>query len=114
VAHDAAQGDIAAGRGRAGLLAAAAARVIYTSSGAGVITLMVIGALLLVSPFVIARVERLSVNVRGLDAATDPGQQPPPDGRRGARPSRHLTYRTPVCPPAPFACYHAFRPEQIG
>jgi len=47
------------------LLAAAAARVIYTSSGAGVITLMVIGALLLVSPFVIARVERLSVNARG-------------------------------------------------
>ena len=72
VAHDAAQGDIAAGRGRAGLLAAAAARVIYTSSGAGVITLPVIGALLLVSPFVIARVERLSVNARGLDAATDP------------------------------------------
>jgi len=95
------------------LLAAAAARVIYTSSGAGVITLTVIGALLLVSPFVIARVERLSVNARGLDAATDPDS----NRRRmaaGARPSRHLIYRTPMCPPAPFACYHAFRPEQIG
>jgi hypothetical protein len=42
------------------LLAAAAARVIYTSSGAGIVTLMVIGAVLLVSPFVIARLERLS------------------------------------------------------
>ena len=40
------------------LLAAAAARVIYTSSGAGIVTLMVIGAVLLISPFVIARVER--------------------------------------------------------
>jgi hypothetical protein len=47
------------------LLAAAAARVIYTSSGAGIVTLLVIGALLLVSPFVIARVERLSSNTAG-------------------------------------------------
>ena len=47
------------------LLAAAAARVIYTSSGAGIVTLLVIGAVLLVSPFVIARVERLSVNSGG-------------------------------------------------
>src|ERR1700761_5635516 len=44
------------------LLAAAAARVIYTSSGAGIVTLLVIGAVLLVSPFVISRVERLSQN----------------------------------------------------
>ncbi|MBO0815275.1 MAG: hypothetical protein J2P30_09060 [Actinobacteria bacterium] len=48
------------------LLAAAAARVIYTSSGAGIVTLLVIGAVLLISPFVITRVERLSVNARGL------------------------------------------------
>ena len=47
------------------LLAAAAARVIYTSSGAGIVTLLVIGAVLLVSPFVIARVERLSMNSGG-------------------------------------------------
>jgi len=47
------------------LLGAAAARVIYTSSGAGIVTLLVIGAVLLVSPFVIARVERLSINSRG-------------------------------------------------
>jgi hypothetical protein len=47
------------------LLAAAAARVIYTSSGAGIVTLLVIGALLLISPFVIARVERLSMNSGG-------------------------------------------------
>jgi hypothetical protein len=44
------------------LLAAAAARVIYTSSGAGIVTLMVIGAVLLVSPFVIARMDRLSTS----------------------------------------------------
>jgi hypothetical protein len=49
------------------LLAAAAARVIYTSSGAGIVTLLVIGAVLLISPFVITRVERLSVNARGLE-----------------------------------------------
>ena len=47
------------------LLAAAAARVIYTSSGAGIVTLMVIGAVLLVSPFVIARLERLSTGASG-------------------------------------------------
>jgi hypothetical protein len=47
------------------LLGAAAARVIYTSSGAGIVTLLVIGAVLLVSPFVITRVERLSFNSAG-------------------------------------------------
>ena len=49
------------------LLGAAAARVIYTSSGAGIVTLLVIGAILLVSPFVIARVERLSMNAAGYE-----------------------------------------------
>ena len=48
------------------LLAAAAARVVYTSSGAGIVTLLVIGAVLLISPFVIARVERLSLNTGAL------------------------------------------------
>src|SRR5260370_16697798 len=47
------------------LLGDAAAREIYTSSGAGIVTLLVIGALLLISPFVIARVERLSMNSGG-------------------------------------------------
>jgi hypothetical protein len=47
------------------LLGAAAARAIYTSSGAGIVTLLVIGAVLLISPFVIARVERLSLNSSG-------------------------------------------------
>ena len=47
------------------LLGAAAARVIYTSSGAGIVTLLIIGAVLLVSPFVIARVERMSINSGG-------------------------------------------------
>ena len=49
------------------LLGAAAARAIYTSSGAGLVTLMVIGAVLLVSPFVIARVERQSIDAAGLE-----------------------------------------------
>jgi hypothetical protein len=49
------------------LLAAAAARVIYTSSGAGIVTLLVIGAVLLISPFVIARVERLNANFTGFE-----------------------------------------------
>src|SRR5437660_12078972 len=49
------------------LLGAAAARAIYISSGAGIVTLLVIGALLLVSPFVIARVERLSQHPSGLE-----------------------------------------------
>jgi hypothetical protein len=47
------------------LLAAAAGRVIYTSSGAGIVTLLVIGALLLISSFVIARMERLRMNSGG-------------------------------------------------
>jgi len=47
------------------LLAAAAARAIYTSSGPGIVTLLVIGAVLLVSPFVISRVERLSAPAGG-------------------------------------------------
>jgi hypothetical protein len=49
------------------LLAAAAARVIYTSSGPGIVTLLVIGAVLLISPFVISRVERLSTNAGGYE-----------------------------------------------
>jgi hypothetical protein len=49
------------------LLAAAAARVIYTSSGAGIVTLLVIGAVLLVSPFIIARVERLTLSASGFE-----------------------------------------------
>jgi hypothetical protein len=49
------------------LLAAAAARVIYTSSGPGIVTLLVIGAVLLVSPFIIARVERLNANSAGFE-----------------------------------------------
>src|SRR5215510_11057890 len=49
------------------LLAAAAARVIYTSSGAGIVTLLVIGTVLLISPFVISRVERLSMNTGRFD-----------------------------------------------
>ena len=48
------------------LLAAAAARAIYTSSGAGIVTLLIIGAVLLISPFVIARVERLSLHTGAL------------------------------------------------
>jgi len=49
------------------LLAAAAARVIYTSSGAGIVTLIIVGAVLLISPFVIARVERLSAGSAGYE-----------------------------------------------
>jgi hypothetical protein len=49
------------------LLAAAAARVIYTSSGAGIVTLLIIGAVLLISPFIIARVERLNANSAGFE-----------------------------------------------
>ena len=52
-------------------LAAAAARVIYTSSGAGIVTLMVIGAVLLISPFVIARVERRAAGGR-MDWSSSP------------------------------------------
>ena len=49
------------------LLGAAAARVIYTSSGAGIVTLIIVGAVLLISPFVIARVERLSAGPAGYE-----------------------------------------------
>jgi hypothetical protein len=49
------------------LLAAAAARVIYTSSSSGMVALVVIGAALLVSPFVISRVERFSASASGYE-----------------------------------------------
>jgi hypothetical protein len=76
------------------LLAAAAARVIYTSSGAGIITLLVIGAVLLISPFVISRAERLSVNARGLELplTRELAGAGAPDA---ARPPRHLTRHSP-------------------
>jgi hypothetical protein len=66
------------------LLAAAAARVIYTSSGAGIVTLLVIGAVLLISPFVIARVERLSVNAGGhtLQLTREMAEMGAPDAAR--------------------------------
>ena len=52
---------------RLALLAAAAARVISCSSGPGIVTLLVIGAVLLISPFVISHVERLSTNAGGYE-----------------------------------------------
>jgi hypothetical protein len=50
-----------------GLLAAAVIRVIGIASGAGLTTVVVAGAVLLVSPFIIGRVQRLSVSTSGLD-----------------------------------------------
>ena len=49
------------------LLGVAVARVVLTSSGAGIVTLTIVGAVLLVSPFIISRVERLSTNTRGFE-----------------------------------------------
>jgi hypothetical protein len=49
------------------LLGAAAARVIYIGSATGIVTLMVIGAVLLISPFVISRVERLALRQSGFE-----------------------------------------------
>lgn len=42
-------------------------RVIATASGAGLVTVVVVGALLLISPFVIARLERLSAAASGFE-----------------------------------------------
>jgi hypothetical protein len=66
------------------LLAAAAARVIYTSSGAGIVTLLIIGAVLLVSPFLIARLERLSARTGGyaLQLTREMAQMGAPDAAR--------------------------------
>lgn len=49
------------------LLAAGVIRVIATATGAGLVTVIVAGAVLLVSPFIITRIERLSVSTTGLD-----------------------------------------------
>ncbi|HEX4060206.1 MAG TPA: hypothetical protein VHY58_04210 [Streptosporangiaceae bacterium] len=49
------------------LLAASVVRVIGISSGAGLVTVVVAGAVLLVSPFVIARVQRFSVSPSGFE-----------------------------------------------
>ncbi|HEY1917491.1 MAG TPA: hypothetical protein VGH27_18135 [Streptosporangiaceae bacterium] len=49
------------------LLAAAVVRIVGDASGAGLVALVVAGGLLLVSPFVIARVEKLSVSTSGFE-----------------------------------------------
>jgi hypothetical protein len=49
------------------LLISSGIRVIVTSNGSGLVTIIVAGAVLLVSPFIINRVERLSVSTSGLD-----------------------------------------------
>lgn len=49
------------------LLTAGVIRVIGIASGAGLVTVVVAGGVLLVSPFIIARVERLSVTSSGLE-----------------------------------------------
>jgi hypothetical protein len=49
------------------LLAAAVVRIVGNASGAGLVAVVVAGGLLLISPFVIARVERLSVSTSGFD-----------------------------------------------
>lgn len=49
------------------LVAAGGVRIIATTSGAALVTVVVVGALLLVSPFIIARVERLSVSTSGFE-----------------------------------------------
>jgi hypothetical protein len=49
------------------LLAASVVRVIGISSGGGLVTAVVAGAVLLVSPFIIARVQRFSVSPSGFE-----------------------------------------------
>ena len=50
-----------------GLLVVGAVKAVSASGDAGGIVLVVAGALLLVSPFIISRVERLSVTTSGLE-----------------------------------------------
>jgi hypothetical protein len=49
------------------LLAAGVVRVIAIASGAGLTTVIVAGGVLLISPFIIGRIQRLSVGTSGLD-----------------------------------------------
>jgi hypothetical protein len=49
------------------LVAVGVERVVTTASGAGLVAVVVVGALLLVSPFVLTRVERLSVSTSGFE-----------------------------------------------
>src|SRR5580700_2651473 len=49
------------------LVAVGVVRVTATASGAGLVTVVVVGALLLISPFIIARVEQLSVSTSGFE-----------------------------------------------
>lgn len=49
------------------LVAVGVSRVVVTASGAGLVTIVVVGALLLVTPFVLSRVERLTLNASGFD-----------------------------------------------
>src|ERR1700728_4074009 len=50
-----------------GLLVAGVIRIVAISNGAGLVTVVVAGAVLLVSPFIIARVQRFSVSSMGFD-----------------------------------------------
>ena len=49
------------------LAAVGAARVLAVGDGAGLVTLVVLGSLLLVSPFILGRIERLAVGPSGLE-----------------------------------------------
>jgi hypothetical protein len=49
------------------LLVAGVVRVVAIANGAGLTTVVVAGAVLLISPFIIARVQRLSVSTTGFD-----------------------------------------------
>jgi hypothetical protein len=49
------------------LVAVGVVRVVTTASGAGLVAVVVVGALLLVSPFVLTRVERLSASTSGFE-----------------------------------------------
>jgi hypothetical protein len=49
------------------LVGAGLVRVLMTASGAGLVTVLVIGALLLISPFILTRIERLTQNPSGFE-----------------------------------------------
>lgn len=49
------------------LVAVGVARLVVTASGAGLVTIVVVGALLLIMPFILSRAERMTMSASGLD-----------------------------------------------
>ena len=88
------------------LVAAGVARVVVVSDGAGLVAVVVAGALLIVSPFILDRIERLAVGPAGLELQLTLGV-----ADAGAPKAAHILERTDL---ARLAESYGFVYEELG